>query len=343
MYGQTVNTRQCVFTTPGTYWVEDLVADTAGMDDVVNMYIVVTPPNGGGDTTAPTVSLTNPTAGTFVKGAISLIASATDNAGGSGMNNVRFHLDNTANAPLGQMNGSGPTFTLNGWDSSGASNGGHTLIAVGTDNASNSANSSSVAITIDNAGPIASFTLPASGAAVSGATVAINVSASDNAGGSGMASVVIKLDNATNGTTIGTVNGAGPYNFSWNTTSGVSDGPHTLYAIATDVLGNSFTISRPVTVNNTNPAPVVTSLTNSIPVLRKGNVTFTALVSGGVLPANVIFYVNGASVGSDNSAPYQYTWKAPAAPGKTYTITARATDAQGRTSPDSAPLFITPQ
>jgi hypothetical protein len=333
LYGKTTPTHVCNFANPGTYWIQNSTSDSGGLNDVVNMYIVVTPPGGGGgDTTAPSVNITAPAAGN-VKGSINLVASATDNVGGTGMNNVKFYLDSIANPMLGQVNGAGPGFTLNNWNSAGASNGTHTLLAVATDNSGNAATSAGVSILIDNAGPTVNITAPTAGSTVSG-TVAINATANDN-GGSGVAGVDFRVD----GVSIGTDTTA-PYTVNWNST-GSSNAGHIITAVATDVLGNSTTsASVNVTVNNITPAPAfgTPGLSFSDAVVKKANVTITANVTGGVAPVTVTFYINDVAVGTPDSAvPYTYNWKVPNAPNRTYTIRAVATDSLGRSTNSPLP------
>ena len=52
------------------------------------------------------------------------------------------------------------------------------------------------------------------------------------------------------GTNIGTAITSSPYTIAWSST-GVSDGSHTLYAVADDTSGNYATSSESVTVENT--------------------------------------------------------------------------------------------
>jgi chitodextrinase len=96
------------------------------------------------DTTAPTVAITAPAAGT-VSGPTTINASASDNVGVVG---VQFKLD-------GQNMGAEQTaspFSL-AWDTRGEVNGAHTLTAVARDAGGNSTTSAPIAVTVNNAGP----------------------------------------------------------------------------------------------------------------------------------------------------------------------------------------------
>jgi hypothetical protein len=108
---------------------------------------------------------------------------------------------------------------------------------------------------VDNVSPTVSMTAPASGATVSGSTVAVSASASDNVG---VAGVQFKLD----GVSLGAEDTTAPYATTWNSTS-VANGSHTLSAVARDAAGNLATAtSITVTVSNavTPPPPPGTVL-----------------------------------------------------------------------------------
>jgi hypothetical protein len=105
----------------------------------------------------------------------------------------------------------------------------------------------------DTTPPTVSITSPAANATVSG-TIAITAAASDNVA---VASVQFKVDSANSGSAVT----AAPYSVSLNTST-LSDGNHILTAVATDTSGNSTTSAQvPIKVNNTTPAPAITSLT----------------------------------------------------------------------------------
>ena len=94
------------------------------------------------DTTAPTVSLTAPAAGSTVTGNVTVSANASDNVG---VASVQFRLDN---ADLGGADTSAPySFT---WDARTAANGNHTLAAIARDAAGNATTAQSVNVTVDN-------------------------------------------------------------------------------------------------------------------------------------------------------------------------------------------------
>ena len=95
----------------------------------------------GGDTTPPTVAITEPPSGT-VSGTFAVSANATDNVGVTG---VQFLLDNN---PLAAEDTSAPYSTI--LNTITLANGTHTLTARARDAAGNSATSAPVTITVNN-------------------------------------------------------------------------------------------------------------------------------------------------------------------------------------------------
>lgn len=108
-----------------------------------------------------------------------------------------------------------------------------------------------VTATSDAVAPTVALSAPASGASLTGATT-LSATASDNVA---VSSVQFKVD----GTNIGAADTTSPYSVSWDTTS-VTNGAHTLTAVATDSSGNSTTsASVAITVTN-QAAPTATSI-----------------------------------------------------------------------------------
>ncbi len=116
----------------------------------------------------------------------------------------------------------------------------------------------------DTVPPTVSITAPVSGATVSGTTT-VSMTATDNVA---VASVQVKVD----GTTVATDTTA-PYSHAWNTTT-VTNGSHTLTAVATDTAGNTATSTAvTVTVSNTVPTGQFTAAPN--PATTGQVITFT--------------------------------------------------------------------
>lgn len=104
-------------------------------------------------------------------------------------------------------------------------------------------------VTSDTTKPAVSLSAPASGATVSG-SVALSATASDNVGVTG---VQFKVDGAN----VGSEDTASPYGVAWDSAA-VSDGSHTVSAVARDAAGNTATASIAVTASNAAPAPTPT-------------------------------------------------------------------------------------
>ncbi len=101
--------------------------------------------------------------------------------------------------------------------------------------------------TTDNIVPTVTILSPVSNSTVTGASVSLSASASDNVG---VAGVQFKLD----GVNIGAEDTTSPYAITWNSTQIANGGFHTLTAVARDVAGNRGT-SQAVTVTVFNTPP----------------------------------------------------------------------------------------
>lgn len=138
-----------VGTTPlGSHTLSARVSDSNGNTATaaaVTVTVVASNPCSGGDTTPPTVSITNPTSNQTVSGTQPVAASASDNCG---VASVQFLLDGQA---LGNPVTSPPYAVT--WDSTTASNGTHTLSAQAIDTSGNQATSGTVTVTVQNPAP----------------------------------------------------------------------------------------------------------------------------------------------------------------------------------------------
>ena len=131
----------------GTHTLTVVAGDAAG-NTTTSAAVSVTVNNVAADTTAPAVSMTAPANGASVNGTVTVTANATDNVGVTG---VQFKLDG---ANLGSVvTGAGPAFSYS-WNTATAANGIHTLTAVASDAAGNSASSGSVSVTVANNQPL---------------------------------------------------------------------------------------------------------------------------------------------------------------------------------------------
>jgi Domain of unknown function (DUF4082)/Bacterial Ig domain/Fibronectin type III domain/Lysyl oxidase len=131
-------------TIPGSHFISAQATDTIGFIGTA-LDVAVTTKEGSGETTdtqPPTVSITNPVAGTIVSGTRQLSASASDNVA---VREVQFYLDGK---PLGVPVTASPYAVS--WDTTTATNGSHTLTAIATDTSGNAGNATPVSVTAEN-------------------------------------------------------------------------------------------------------------------------------------------------------------------------------------------------
>ena len=130
----------------GSHTLAALVTDSNG--DVATspaVTVTVVSGNGGGggtDTTPPTVSIINPTAGQTVSGTTPVAANAIDDVA---VASVQFFLDGKA---LGNPVTTAPYAVS--WDTTSATNGSHMLSAQATDTSGNIGKSTNVTVTVQN-------------------------------------------------------------------------------------------------------------------------------------------------------------------------------------------------
>ncbi len=208
------------------------------------------------DTTLPTAHINSPAGGSTVSGTGTVTVSASDNVGVSA---VELYVDGTlvdgAENLTGINQSATPTFSTSlSWYSNLFSNGTHTLTAKAYDGLGNNIGTSSpVTVTVSNGAadstpPTVSLTAPSSGATVSGSSVTVSASASDNVG---VAGVQFKLD----GTNLNPEDTSSPYSITWDSTTTIN-GSHVLSATARDAAGNSTTSSQvTITVSNSTAVP----------------------------------------------------------------------------------------
>ncbi|MEZ4869434.1 MAG: Ig-like domain-containing protein [Caldilineaceae bacterium] len=184
---------------------------------------------------------------------------------------------------------------------------------------------------VDNP-PTVSLTAPANGATVAG-TQNVTASAGDDFG-------VTQVEFFVDGVSIG-VDTSAPYGVNWNTTT-ASNGGHTISATARDTANQTTSTSINVTVNNVvvdNPPTVsITAPANGATVAGSQNVTASASDDHGV--TQVEFFVDGASIGVDTSAPYGVSWNTTTASNGGHTISATAKDTANQTSSTSVNVTV---
>ncbi len=279
-----------------------------------HMVEVIRGGSGGctGDCQSPTVGISSPAAGATVSGSVNVEASATDDVG---VTKVEFYIDDIHQTP----DDSSAPYSFN-WNTSSVTNGAHTLKAIAFDNASHSTTSSSVTITVSNdvTPPTVSITAPSNNSTLNDGSVNVSVSASDDR-------AVTKVEFYVDGS-LNSNDTTSPYLFSWNATAG----DHSLTAKAYDAVGHTAT-SAAANVHINHPdttAPTVTITAPSPGATVSGTtVSITANATDNVGVASVEFFVDGATIASDTTAPYSTVWDSTSLADGPHSISAKAYDA----------------
>ncbi len=274
------------------------------------------------DTTAPVASVGSPVNGSTVAGTISVAVSGSDKVG---VTKVEWYLDATLK---GSSSAASAAFS---WDSTGVSNGGHTIAAKAYDAAGNVGSSANISVNVNNpvpdtTVPVATLSSPTSGATLSG-TLSVTISASDNVG---VTKVEWYLDGALQGNNAGAVG-----NFSWNTLS-VANGTHSVAAKAYDAAGNVGT-SAQIQVSVSNPVP-----DESIPVVLLSSPAPNSSVAG-IVSVNVSgsdnvgvtkieWYLDGVLKGTASAPNAAFSWDTASVPNGVHTVTAKGYDAAANVS-----------
>ncbi len=301
-----------------------------------NIACATTDASSGGDTTAPSVSITSPSSGSTYTTAqtVSINASASDNVG---VTQVRFYRGST-------FMGSDSTSPYSyGWSVSSSTNGTHSWTARAYDAAGNQKTSSAVSLTVnisgsggggDSTAPTVDITNPNSGSTITSAqTVTVNANASDNVG-------VTYVYFYQNGTYRGWDNSA-PYTFGWGVDSG-DNGSHNWTARAYDAAGNQANDTINVNVNiggstdNTAPSVSITSPSSGSTYTSAQTVTINASASDNVGVTKVEFYDGSTLRATDTTAPYSYAWGVTSSANGAHNWTARAYDAANNARSSSA-------
>ena len=199
-----------------TFWVQDETAPTATTSQSVtvndsapagdrwDLAAVEIVPTGTTDTTPPTVSLTNPTAGETVSGTIPVAASASDNVA---VASVQFFLDGQ---PLGNPV-TAPPYAVS-WNTTTVPNGNHNLGTRATDTSGNVGTAVNVTVTVQNpAPPMTCFVMQADVTVHQAATSATATSPTFHTAMAGETLLAfVSADGPTgSGTQTATVSGAG--------------------------------------------------------------------------------------------------------------------------------------
>jgi hypothetical protein len=343
-------------TTPGAYSAPPTVGGgcpsgtTCASPDVVVVKLSPgTGGGGGGDTTKPTVAITKPSNGAWTGASINVAATATDNAG---LKEIKLWGNGTV---FGTIPCSGTTCSGNVWWTTGPlPPAAYEVNAVATDTAGNQTVSATVTIYKDARTPLkpsgatvtgggggttppqltAAITSPANGVSVSGdVTVTFG---SGNASGTPV--YTLKVDNANvifSGST-----SASSVSTPWSTT-GYSNGTHTLNLTVTDGAGRTATSAATVMVSNPPPGggggdttkPTVAITKPSSGVWTGASIGLTASATDNVALKEMKLWANGAVFAtipcSGATCSGSVTWTTGPLPPAAYEVNAVATDTAG--------------
>jgi subtilisin family serine protease len=274
--------------------------------------------------TPPTVTITNPAAGSEVSGTVAIEASASDDVG---VTKVEFYVDGVLkNADTAEP------YSWD-WDTTTVTNGSHIIKAEAHDTAGNTG-SDQISVIVSNVidtPPTVTITSPANGSEVSG-TVIVMASASDDVG---VSKVEFYLDGVL--TSTDTVS---PYSWGWNTTT-ATDGSHTIDAKAYDGAGQTDSDQITVTVSNADSTPPTATITNPADGSEvSGTVIVMASASDNEGVTKVEFYMDGELKSTDTVSPYMWGWNTTTVTDGSHTVEAKAYDAAGNTGSDQVTVTV---
>jgi hypothetical protein len=218
------------------------------------------------------------------------------------------------------------------------------IVSRGVDNGANSRENDGKVIEVSVGGsgpvdtpPVVTVSSPADGATVSGSSVPVQASASDDVG-------VTRVQFFDGATSIGTdTNGADGWSINWNTTT-VPNGSHTLRATATDTIGQTGTDTNTVTVANNVDTPPVASMTNPADgaTVSGSAVAVQASASDDVGVTRVQFFDGATSIGTDTDGTngWSVNWNTTTGADGAHVIRATATDTAGQTGTDTNSVTV---
>lgn len=285
--------------------------------DVYKIYLYL---NNELDALNPTVSFSQPTNGTTVSGTIAVTIAATDN---KSVSSVSLYIDGVVyGAPL-----TTPPYIYN-VDTKLLTNASHTLLAKAKDPSGNEGSSTisvivnNVPIITDTTKPVVSFIQPSAGQNFS-ANFLTRVNATDNVAVIG---VKLFIDGVQSGSEV--INS--PYDFTVSTAT-LTQGSHTLKAVARDAAGNINEVLLTVVVDKTAPTVTITNPTAS--QVLTGTFLVQSTATDSIAVAGVKWQVDGADFGTeDTTSPYTLSMDTKTLANGTHTLKAIARDAAGNSS-----------
>jgi hypothetical protein len=273
------------------------------------------------DSTPPDPGAMDP--GNYLRGTVTLTANPTGGGGGGAeVTEVEFQ-----NSPAGagswsslgvdQTSTENPPYTAT-WATGPGDDGSWDLRFIVRDEADNENITDLASKIVDNTAPTGSLSSPLAGSTVSG-NVTLGVSAND-------ANPIASVDYYVGGSGVGS-SGSAPFQVSWSSTS-VGDGPTSIYAVITDMAGNSHTTgSVGITVDNFPPTVSLGAPGADV----SGSVGLSASASGDSVQVTFERRPTGGggwtTIGTDTAAPWDATFDTTAVSDGSYELRAIAVDA----------------
>ena len=298
------------------------------------------------DFTPPTSIITAPLNNAYLRGvSFTISGTSADSMPGTGVNLMEVSTDNGvtwSSATDSSGNGAWSTWQYT-WLN--PADGVYTIKSRATDRATNVQTPlAAITVTVDNTPPTSAVSVPANGAYLRGATIAVSGASGDNL--SGVNLVEVSTDNGVtwHSATDSTGNGTwSTWQYNWPTPA---DGVYTIKSRAIDRSGNeSLPTGVTVTVDTTPPTSTITQ-----PLTFHG---ISGLVTGSA--GDNLSGVSLVEVSTDNGATWhsatdtsgnstwsawQYTWT-PLPAGGQYPVKSRATDRSGNIQSPGASGTVT--
>jgi len=300
-----------------------VLIDLAGNESPLNPISVFVDNDPAGDITPPIVLITTPVAGQDLTGTVSIEVLAEDDFG---MDRVEFFI----NGDSVHTDTSDPFDYI--WDTETVTDDmDHIIAVVGFDLDGNATLAPPIAVYIDNFDnipPTGQIQNPVAGQTVTG-TITIEISATDNIG---VEHVNLSIDGIPRDTLT-----TFPYTYEWDTTSETDDEDHVISIIVSDSSDN-ITYVPPVSVfvNNIidDITPPVASISNPLSGQTvSGTVSFTVQAVDDFGVDNVEFFIDGESIGTDDTESYEIEWDTtPLENDSQHTLSAYVTDHAGHTT-----------
>ena len=279
----------------GTHAIAVTATDKAGNSVTETLALVV-------DNTPPSVSITAPASGSYLKDTVLVNVSGDD----ANFEMMRLLIS----GELVQTWTTGGTQTYS-WDTSTYTDGSYTITLVVYDKAGNT-NSDSISVIVDNTEPTLSIISPESGTFVGG-SVTLRFYIFDTN--------LLSVTYAVNGGA--PVDITGEASFTTDTTT-LTDDTHEITITATDKAGNSVTETLTLVVDNTTPTVSITSPAEGAELTGTVTIEFTATDTN---LATVLLYIDNAQF--DVTGETSYEWDTTSVGDGDHTIKIVAIDEAG--------------